>query len=274
MTNYLNLTFDPWDNRNQHYVPQFWQNKFREAEGKPLYGLSYNLIKQISPKYQMSEDWLYTVFDTKWLPSNALEKAASIIEGYAAVIFDNLSNVGYIPTPGEQSFLREFIAFSACRHPDVLKTVPSQTEKLAFLFADAHSMPLIEFQEKLSSESGVSATDAKLLYEQLKSHTEQQLLKQLEDIQNLSPNNPWLPMQLAIHSDTINAVSSILANHVITILDAPAGSNFVLSDKSFSESMYMGFYIPLSYKLALAWEHSSAGNTSQWTRKEATLEEV
>lgn len=274
MTKNVSQPFDPWENRNQHYVPQFWQNKFREAEGKPLYGLFYDQIKEISPKNQMSEDWLYTVFDAQWQPSNKLEKAASIVEGYAASIFHNLSNKSYIPTSIEQSFLREFIAFSACRHPDILTRVPYQTEMLAFLFADAHSMDLIEFQEKLGTKTGVTPVEAELFYKKLKSQTEQQLLEQLEEIQNLSSNNPLLPMQLAIHRDTISAVVSILSNHVITILDSPPGCNFVLSDKPFSEKMYEGFYIPISNKLALAWEHSSAGNNNQWVRREATLEEA
>ena len=77
------MSFSANEKVSQHFVPQFWQRRFRGPDNK-LRALHQGEIKVVSPKNLMTRDWLYTVFDAHGLPSNHLEEWCSKVEGDAA----------------------------------------------------------------------------------------------------------------------------------------------------------------------------------------------
>jgi hypothetical protein len=69
--------------RNQHYVPKSWIKRFAGANGR-IYASDGQKVRPVSAGKIMSQDWLYTVFDNTWQPSDALEDELSKDEGRAA----------------------------------------------------------------------------------------------------------------------------------------------------------------------------------------------
>lgn len=262
--------FNPNEQRNQHYVPVFWQRRFAGPDGV-LYGLRAGRVQPVSAKKQMSGDWLYTTFDEKGIASNALERALSNIEGGAAQIFEKLDG-GATGTYEDQITLRWFVAFSACRHPDTMSAAHRRAKELAYAIADVHASSLEEFCKSLS-RFGVSIADATATYEQAKLSSEADLLMQAEEVQHLAPTDPALPQQIAVTSETIERVLFAWRNHIVTIIDAPPGETFLLGDTPFSAQSLDEFIVPISSATALLWQ---PGNTpfEPWTRRAATPEEV
>lgn len=265
--------FNPSEKINQHYVPQFWQKRFADPSNV-LFALIDGKIKKTSTKKLMSGNWIYTTFNNKWIPSNHLEDLAGGIEGHASQIMTSLDIVGSTGSLDEQLFIRDFIAFSACRHPDVMNSVQRRVSKLAYAMADVHSKSLLEFQEIMQTSFGMTANDALTDYETLKLVPENVLLQEAEDIEQLSPNNPLLPAQITVEKETIDAVTTKLANHKITIIDAPLGQHYILGDTPFAIDLGQGFIIPLSSTMALLWEQDTRGKFPPWSRREATLREI
>lgn len=128
--------YDPLETRNQHYVPQFWQRRFDAGNGE-VWTLQNNRTRKVGPKKLMSQDWLYTIYDAGGRPSNALERAAGHFEAKAAKAFSNLDTLGAVGSVEEQIFLRWFVAFSACRHPDTLNMGHRRSKELAVALVDA-----------------------------------------------------------------------------------------------------------------------------------------
>ena len=91
------MTAPKFEKQNHHYVPQFWQRGFRDSTGQ-LYARTGGNVRIVSPKTIMQVDWLYTIFDGQWRPSDALEDALSVIEGQDAQLLQRLNAPGYIPT--------------------------------------------------------------------------------------------------------------------------------------------------------------------------------
>ena len=78
-----------FEKTNHHYVPQHWQRGFRGPNGH-LYGKFHDGIRVVSPRTIMQRNWLYTVFDDQWNPSDALEDALSAIEASDAELVQRL----------------------------------------------------------------------------------------------------------------------------------------------------------------------------------------
>ena len=264
--------FNPSEKVNQHYVPQFWQKRLAGSNNS-LFVLSDGTIEKANTKKLMTGNWLYTTFDHNWIPSNELEDLASVRESRAAQIMKSLDIPNSICSPEDQLYLREFIAFSACRHPDSMKKVKIHAIKTIFSFADIHSTTLLDYQLEME-KVGLTEEEASNAYHYLKSLSENQLLAAAEFVEGLSPNDALLPAQMAISQETINAVNSLLENHRISILDAPTGEFFVLGDTPFPLDLAHGFTIPLSSTLALLWEPASGDKLPPWSRRKATIKEV
>ena len=69
--------------RNQHYVPKSWIKRFADDKDR-LHAWDGQKVRLVSAKKIMTEDWLYTIFDNTWKPSDALEEELSKEEGKAA----------------------------------------------------------------------------------------------------------------------------------------------------------------------------------------------
>lgn len=68
-----------FDKKNHHYVPQYWQRGFKGTSGS-MFGKFSSTIRLVSSRTIMQQDWLYTVFDEQWNPSDILEDTLSVME--------------------------------------------------------------------------------------------------------------------------------------------------------------------------------------------------
>lgn len=264
--------YDPLKTRNQHYVPQFWQRRFSAEEGG-VWTLRDKQVRKRSPKGLMSRDWLYTTFDAGGRPSNVLERWSSRIEGQAAAAMSSLDVPDGVGTEEEQIFLRWFVAFSACRHPDTLRAAHARVKQLAISIVDAFNKSLEDYQLTLS-KFGIEDEDAEAIFNHIRSLDEAELIDEMDDVITRPPNDAILPSQLAIDPETIERVFFGLAQHEVTVLEAPDGESFVLGDTPFPPNIGMGFTLPISRKIALRWEPAQGESFPGWTRRLATSSEV
>lgn len=264
--------FDLIETRNQHYVPQFWQRRFSNGDGL-VWTLRNNRTKKRSPKSLMSKDFLYTTYDKGGRPSNALERWSSQIEARAATCMSKLDIAGAVGSQEDQIFLRWFVAFSACRHPDTLRTAHARSKQLAVAIADVYDKSLFDYQATLS-KFGIGPEAAKAIFNHVVSCDENSILDEMDDVITRPPNDPILPSQLAIDPETIERVFFSMAWHQVTILDAPSGKSFVLGDTPFPPSLGTGFTLPISSKIALRWDPAQDEMLPNWTRRSASPLEV
>jgi hypothetical protein len=222
----------------------------------------------------MSEDWLYTTFDIQGTPSNQIEDALGVYEGHAAEAMRRLdSGSNGSGALEDQLFLRWFIALSACRHPDTLGMGHRRAKELAYALADVWPASVAGYQQALV-KFGVPADQATALYQFFRCYPEDQLLAQAEDVEFRPPNDPVLPAQLALDPETIERVFFLLGGHMVTVLDAPPGHQFILGDTPFPPELGKGFTIPLSSTMALLWQPGGTEMLPDWTRRQATIQEV
>lgn len=264
--------YDPLETRNQHYVPQFWQRRFDAGNGE-VWTLQDNRTKKLGPRKLMSQDWLYTIYDAGGRPSNALERAAGQFETRAAKAFSNLDTPGSVGTVEDQIFLRWFVAFSACRHPDTLNMGHRRSKELAVALVDAFNQSVSDYQVSLR-KFGIGPEEAAWAYDLIRKRDEEALLKEMDDVLTRPPNDAILPSQIALDPETIERVFFQLARHTVEILEAPVGSAFVLGDTPFPPNLGQGFTLPISSRLALRWHPADSEMLPDWTRRLATPIEV
>lgn len=264
------MTAPTFEKKNHHYVPQFWQRGFRDSNDQ-LYARTGGDISIVSPKTIMQVDWLYTVFDGQWRPSDALEDLLSVIEGHDAQLLQRLNASGYIPTAHDEAQLCALLGLQASRHPDVLKRGHTLSREFGELLASVHDHSLESFQG-LTALHGMNPVDAKDYYFTLKARTKEQLAEELADLLQLSPQSPQLPIQDAIRAaPQIEAAISCMQ---LSLLDATPPSAFVLGDTPLPQTdLSRGFSVPLSKSLSVI--ATPAGFTkSPMIRRVATQQEV
>jgi hypothetical protein len=261
----------PFKKKNHHYVPQHWQRGFRGSDGK-LYGKFGSDIRIVSPRTIMQSDWLYTVFDDQWNPSDAMEDFLSAMEGRDARLFQQLSTLGYLGSSDERGQLCAALALQAARHPDVLGRGVRRSRELGAFLASAHSMTLGEF-ESGAARFGVSDVDAQDLYAQLCARTKEQLTWELTELQALSPQSAQLPAQDAIRAAPL--IRDAIEKLQLWLLDAPSTEAFVLGDTPLPQSeLSSGFTVPLSTSLAVLAMPTSAVQSLLDLRRNATAVEI
>lgn len=259
-----------FEKQNHHYVPQFWQRGFRDPSGQ-LYARIGATIKAVSPRTIMQQDWLYTVFDAQWNPSDALENALSATESTAALLFGRLCASGSATSADDRDELCSVLALQACRHPDIIGRGHRMARKLGVLLARAHSLTLAEFTKELAV-FGVSSVDARAAHTLLLSRPPEQLASELEELDALSPQDPRLPEHDALRAQSL--ICAQLKKMEITLLDAPTGCVFLLGDTPMPQhDLQLGFSVPLSQSVAVI---AQPANTIQATmsRRYATAAEV
>ena len=264
------MTASKFEKKNHHYVPQFWQRGFRDSNDQ-LYARTGGDVSIVSPKTIMQVDWLYTVFDSQWRPSDALEDLLSAIEGHDAQLLQRLNASGYIPTAHDEAQLCALLGLQASRHPDVLKRGHNLSREFGELLASVHDHSLESFQ-RLTAPQGINPVDAKNYYFTLKARTKEQLAEELADLLQLSPQSPQLPVQNAIRAaPQIEAAISCMQ---LSLLDATPPSAFVLGDTPLPQTdLSRGFSVPLSKSLSVI--ATPAGFTKlPMTRRVATQQEV
>ena len=237
-----------FEKTNHHYVPQHWQRGFRGPNGH-LYGKFSSGIKVVSPRTIMQRDWLYTIFDDQWNPSDALEDALSALEAADAKLLQRLQNSGYVGTEVDRSHLCAMLALQASRHPDILSRGVRRGRELGTLLADVHALSLDEFKIQMASFA-VSEADAHDNYVLLRSRTKEQLATELAELIGLSPQSTQLPEQDALRA--IPIVEQVIQTMELWLLDAPATEAYVLGDTPLPQhDLQLGFSVPLSRSLAV-----------------------
>jgi hypothetical protein len=259
-----------FEKTSHHYVPQYWQRGFRGSNGR-LYGKFRDGIRVVSSRTIMQRDWLYTVFDNHWNPSDALEDALSVVEAKDAELIQRLNGQGYIGTKDDRDHLCAMLALQATRHPDVLGRGVRRRRELGELLANVHAFTLDDFKSQMNG-FGVSSADAHDCYVVLIGRTKQQLAKELGELIALSPQSAELPEQDALLA--VPLVKQAVQNLELHLLDAPVGAAYVLSDTPLPQSdLSRGFTVPLSRSLAVLAVPASTRQAAL-VRRAATAAEV
>jgi hypothetical protein len=259
-----------FEKKNHHYVPQFWQKGFRDANGR-LFGLTGGSVKQVSTKCTMQGNWIYTVFDTRWNPSDSLENELSVLEGKTAALFRRIHSSLGANTADDRNELCSALALQACRHPDIMGRGHRRANELASLLERGNSLSSAVFINEMGTFY-FEASEALEIYNKLSACSPAQLATELTELRGLSPQDSQLPEQEALLAKSIICVQ--LQKMEISLLDAPSGADFVLGDTPLpQENLSQGFSIPISKSVAVT-ATSTSGLQTTLARRTATEAEV
>ena len=258
--------------KTQHYVPKFWLKRFANARGH-LYARIDNNVQVRAAGHLMAEDWLYTIYNAKWQPSNALEDALSDRESIFARVFRTVDAHGYVVTSAERDVLCEFVALQACRHPDVMKRGLNLAYKYAVQFAKVHQFNNFkDFNSNLIKCFGPGTEITKDEHKNALGSSENELETAVNFMKDMSPQDPRFCMQHVLLAAC--QIMPIIANLDLVILDAPSGSSYLLGDTPLPQSEFSGgFVLPLSKTIALEGA-PAVGTTPTTSRRLATQKEV
>lgn len=259
--------------RRHHYVPQFWIRRFTDANGK-LLQWDGSRAKEIGAASIMQEEWLNTVYDRTWQPSDSLENALSQAESDDAKLFRTLDSPSTALTEAIRVDLCGALALQACRHRDILFGGHRKAGALADLIGDA---PLYDLQDQFVSKMtalGVPKEDSQAIHSWAKNLNDPDAwAAEAAKIKAMSPQDPQLPMTEALLA--MGGVNKALMKLSYELLDAPATSHFVLGDTPLAQSgLEAGFTVPLSKTLAVRAHVPTPGVNPVLTRRTASASEV
>ena len=260
-----------FEKKHHHYVPQFWQRGFRNEKGR-LYGKCQDgNIRVVSPKTIMQQDYLYTIFDDQWRPSDSQEDTLSAMEAEASELFQRLRQPDYTGTSDDRTCLCKVLALQATRHPDILRRGVKLSLELGKALATAHDHSPEEF-EALMSDFSVSEAEAHNCYAVLCARSKEQLAEEWIELTGLSPQSSQLPEQNALRAMPL--VAQQLQQMELWLLDVPANEAFALGDTPIPQSdLHQGFTVPLSKSLAVSASPALVPQTLLH-RRDATATEV
>lgn len=219
----------------------------------------------------MQGDWIYTVFDNQWNPSDSLENALSALEGLTAALFRRIGTPGGASTAVDRDELCSALALQACRHPDIMGRGHRRGKELGALIAGAHSFSLPEFTVEMV-KFGVAASEARDAYQTLMACPQEQLAQELSELNALSPQDSQLPEQEALKARPL--ICAQLKKMEITLLDAPPNADFVLGDTPIPQyDLSHGFSVPISRSVAV-WAMPASAPQTIMARRAATTAEV
>ncbi len=256
--------------RNHHYVPRFWQRGFRDSSNF-LYGRIDGNVQRVYPARIMQEDYLYTVFDDRWVASDAVEDALAKTESSIANLFRRLGNASSSVTSSDRTELCSALALQACRHPDILERGYRLARELGTLLAEAHNYSQEDFVAEMA-KFGLGPTESSETYRAAIVTPIEKLTEELSELRTLPTFDPRLPSQDALLAQPL--ISAQIEGMEIAILDAPSGSTYVLGDTPMPQhDLINGFTVPISSSMAIS---AKAGTTQQGTtsRRFATVSEV
>jgi len=258
--------------KNQHYVPRFWLARFAGPSGR-LVGLKNGVFQhQIGANDIMSDDWIYTIFDSWWRPSDEIEDALGVIEGEAEQLFTALHANRINPPNDQWESLCTFLALEACRHIDTMARGHIRGKEMALVIAKASSYPSeVDFFADVKAQFGCDLPPG--LWESLRMKGKEALWEEAEEVFDLYPYDPKLPAQLSLAA--VQLVANSIASQDIWLLDAPNGSAYVLGDCPVPlRLLSCGFSVPLSSSLAFQATPVASGKVGGLGRRDATSKEV
>lgn len=268
MTGYPDTPPPKSEKQNQHFVPRWWLKAFAGADGN-IWALRGDVIRIAAAGDVMSGDWIYTLFDAWWRPSDALEDGLSKIEGAASRLFRKVETND--PSEEDWAALLGFIALTACRHPTVMKRGNELSKEVGVF--------LQEVQNHRDAESFASAFVAKFgstppedLYLYLSQIPQEMVEGTILHLLDLQPYDPSLPSTDALLAT--DQVAKAIETMDCRLLRAPVGAHFVLGDHPLPVgNMLNGFTVPLSRSLALEAQPPT-GTTISRASATATIQEV
>ena len=158
-------------------------------------------------------------------PGDTVENYLSKLETRAAKLFASLHAAPTVPTIEQWVELNAWLALTASRHPDVMRCGYRRAKDLAYDLADISSFPteaafLTHMRQRYGG--GLPAD----VYPALVQKGDELLLKEAEEIEALSPQDPKLPMLLALSA--MESVAMRISSMNLHLHDAPPGKSFVL----------------------------------------------
>lgn len=268
MSKYPNTSPPKSDKQNQHFVPRWWLKAFAGANGN-IWALRGDVIQIAAAGDIMSGDWIYTLFNAWWHPSDALEDGLSKIEGVASRLFRKIET--NVPSEEDWTDLLFFIALTACRHPTTMKRGNELSKEMGVFLREVQDYKDAEsFGSAFVDKFGSTPPDD--LYPYLSQISEETLEGTILHLLELQPYDPSLPSTDALLAT--DQVASAIAKMDCRLLSAPAGAHFALGDHPLPlRNMHNGFTVPLSRSLALEAKPCT-GTTVLRTSETATVQEV
>jgi hypothetical protein len=258
--------------KNQHYVPQFWLRRFAGPAGQ-LLGLKNGVFQhQVGANNVMSDDWIYTIFDSWWRPSDQIEDDLGLIDGEADRLFTELHANKNNPSNERWEELCTFLALAACRHVDTMMRGHERGKEMALVIADASSYANeAAFLADVKARFGCDFPPG--LWAVLKAKGQEALFDEAEEVFDLQPYDPKMPVQLSLLATDL--VTNVIGVQDLWLLDAPTGSAYVLGDHPVPVRLLSrGFDVPLSARLAFQATPTASGRIGGLGRRDATPAEV
>lgn len=274
-----------YEKTNHHFVPQHWQKRFRDANNQ-LWVREVVDVEIRGTNRTMTSDDTYTTFDEWFRPSDALEDAFAREEGPQSQFIARLIQPGYQPTEDDKEYLCEVLAIQAVRHPDVMGSGYRMARRLAKAIGNVKNMSKEAFV-MLLRHGDLPKPALEIIYEGLTLLPQEELDRQVAEIDDMSPHDPRLPHTEAILGWPI--VCEKLKNMSFELLDAPVGYSYVLCDTPLpQDQLQAGFTVPLSKSVAVRAKSPVSGapsitrlvakpldvweiNQDQWNRHKAVI---
>lgn len=259
------------EKQNQHFIPRWWLKAFADTSGA-IWALQGNKVQVVGAGSIMSADWIYTLFDGWWRPSDAVEDGLSKIEGTASILFRNIEAHG-LTGDEDWSGLLWFIALTACRHPATMDRLVGLSQELGVFLSEVNTYSdATAFDAAFENRFGSKppADMYPILSSLPQSTIEGSILKLLE----LQPYDPSLPQTDALLAT--DDVAEVMCRMDCRLLTAPDGVYYVLGDRPLpAKDVAQGFTIPLSKTLALeASPGPGSGSKGSRSSAGATADEV
>lgn len=257
------------EKKKQHFLPRSWMRRFADADGH-VYGYDGGQLRPVAVADIMAGDWIYTVFDEWWRPSDRLEDTLAKYEGWGNILFEQLHKSTDEPAPEQWSRLLQFMALTVCRHPDVMARAHQLGKDYALaLAAVSEYSDYDDFAETLKTKFGECPTESE--FELLKCAGPDALFNAAVAIDEMQPQDPALPEQSSL--EAVDLVHKALQNMDIELMDVPSGESLFLSDCPLpTRFLANGFSVPLSSSLALIAKPRHTAETVKVRRRGKSTE--
>lgn len=244
MTSHVTQRFEK---KNHHYIPQFWLRGFRDSSGR-IYVKNGEKVTQASTKGVMSEDYLYTIFNRDWVPSDAIEDALMEEEKIASPVFKQFIDSKVRINESDFIIMSNFLSLAVVRTPDAMDFNWERRGEMleSFEYIDEYH-GYKDFNLFLKNKFGVSILEEEYSY--YKNLSKEDLLAEIQSVQNLSPQNPYAPKLLALDGKML--VAQFLSTFQMTTLHTKTAYGLVLGDHPLPDNIAGGFVVPISSNTAI-----------------------
>ena len=237
---------------NHHVVPASWQRRFAStADPGPYYKnvVTGACLPAQGPGQKMAEEYVNTVFDEFFRPSDALEDRLSTIETKAIPALDRTLSQS-VMDPDARAALAYFLAIQACRYPDLFQERLDHGRFLGIALLDFAVYKDVDAVNEALKSTGLlpGAAITQREFDQLKRTPASDLDRELEYVLRLHGYEVDFNPELILDG-AIVAAEHLLALHW-RLVESPA-SAFILSDRPVPRRINYGFSVGLGARFAL-----------------------